>query len=252
MKYQIDSEVAELVGVNAAIIFENIAYWVRKNIANEVNIHDGNVWTYNSMRAYEELIPFLSHKQIRIAIDKLKENGLIVTGNYNKNKMDKTQWYALTPQGQRLAEIKLSNNIDAICPTTPTEAPFNTNGFAQKGKAIPKINQLENISLKKEKYKKEKKEKANEEIVSYLNAKAKTNFRASSNKTKSLINARLNEGFKLDDFKRVIDNKTEEWLNDPKMSVYLRPETLFSNKFEGYLNQKQGSTSTYGWEVETW
>ncbi len=60
----------------------------------------------------------------------------------------------------------------------------------------------------------------------------------SFSKTQGLIKARLNEGFTVDDFKTVIDKKTEEWINDPKMRNYLRPETLCSNKFEGYLNQK--------------
>ena len=52
-----------------------------------------------------------------------------------------------------------------------------------------------------------------------------------------MIKARINEGFTIDDFKKVIDIKTAEWKDDPKMSKYIRPETLFSNKFEGYLNQ---------------
>ena len=76
-------------------------------------------------------------------------------------------------------------------------------------------------------------------IISYLNKKAHTKYRPSSSKTKTLIKARLNEGFTEDDFKKVIDNKTEEWLNSD-MEKYLRPETLFGTKFESYLNQKSG------------
>jgi len=52
------------------------------------------------------------------------------------------------------------------------------------------------------------------------------------------IKARLNDGYSLDDFKKVIDIKTLKWKSDPKMSDYLRPETLFGNKFESYLNEK--------------
>ncbi len=75
------------------------------------------------------------------------------------------------------------------------------------------------------------------DIVEYLNLKAKTHYRDTSKKTKDLINARYNENFTIEDFKRVIDNKCEEWLNNNKMKVYLRPETLFGDKFESYLNQ---------------
>lgn len=75
------------------------------------------------------------------------------------------------------------------------------------------------------------------EIVNYLNDSTGKNFRPNSKATKKHISARLNEGYKLESFKKVIDIKTKEWLQDPKMSQYLRPETLFGNKFEGYLNQ---------------
>lgn len=75
------------------------------------------------------------------------------------------------------------------------------------------------------------------DIVEYLNKIAGTNYKHTTRKTRDLIKARINEGFTIDDFKKVIDIKTAEWKDDPKMSKYIRPETLFSNKFEGYLNQ---------------
>lgn len=75
------------------------------------------------------------------------------------------------------------------------------------------------------------------EIVDYLNSKIGTHYRPTSRKTQSLIKARMNEGFTVDDFKKVIDNKSTEWGKDSKMSKYLRPETLFGTKFESYLNQ---------------
>lgn len=75
-------------------------------------------------------------------------------------------------------------------------------------------------------------------IVEYLNQKAGTNYKASTKKTQTTIHARVTEGFTLDDFKTVIDKKCAEWLGDEKMERYLRPETLFGTKFEGYLNAK--------------
>lgn len=77
-------------------------------------------------------------------------------------------------------------------------------------------------------------------VIDYLNFKCNTKYKTSSAKTKSLIDARTNDKFTLEDFKKVIDIKSAEWLNDAKMEKFLRPETLFSNKFEGYLNQKGG------------
>lgn len=75
------------------------------------------------------------------------------------------------------------------------------------------------------------------EIVTYLNEKTGSNYRPNTPKTKQLIDARMKEGFTVDDFKTVIDKKSAMWKNDPKMSAYLRPETLFGPKFEGYLNE---------------
>lgn len=77
------------------------------------------------------------------------------------------------------------------------------------------------------------------EIIDYLNNKTNSNYKHTSKKTQDLIKARINEGFTIDDFKKVIDKKTMEWLRDGKMNVYLRPETLFGTKFEGYLNQPE-------------
>ena len=75
------------------------------------------------------------------------------------------------------------------------------------------------------------------DTVDYLNDKAGTQYKHSSKKTRSLIDARIKDGFQFKDFKTVINNKTKEWLNT-EMAKYLRPETLFGTKFESYLNQK--------------
>lgn len=75
------------------------------------------------------------------------------------------------------------------------------------------------------------------DIIDYLNMKSNSSYKYSTEKTKSLIKARINDGFTLEDFKKVIDNKADEWLGTD-FEKFLRPETLFSNKFEGYLNQK--------------
>ncbi|NJI82170.1 hypothetical protein GSQ54_17235 [Clostridioides difficile] len=74
-------------------------------------------------------------------------------------------------------------------------------------------------------------------IIDYLNEKANKSFKSTTKKTRDLINARLKEGFVEEDFYKVIDNKVHTWLEDAKMNVYLRPETIFGNKFESYLNE---------------
>ena len=76
-------------------------------------------------------------------------------------------------------------------------------------------------------------------IVSYLNEKTGKSFRDNTDGTKKNITGRLSEDFTVEDFKKVIDKKTSQWLSDPKFEKFLRPETLFCKKhFESYLNEK--------------
>ena len=101
-------------------------------------------------------------------------------------------------------------------------------------------------SIEKEKENKSKKDKTYspslpsvaEDIVSHLNSVTGSSYRSTTNKTRKLIAARLAEGFTADDFKAVISKKAKEWQNTD-MAQYLRPETLFGTKFEGYLNQPE-------------
>lgn len=82
------------------------------------------------------------------------------------------------------------------------------------------------------------------EIVNYLNTSLSSEFKHTSRNTVSHINARIKEGYSIDDFKKVIDIKVKDWSGDSKMKVFLRPDTLFGTKFESYLNQQKGSTAT--------
>ncbi|WP_437830541.1 conserved phage C-terminal domain-containing protein [Niallia taxi] len=102
--------------------------------------------------------------------------------------------------------------------------------------------EIEDINPTKEKKVKESKGNKDisvyQEILSYLNEKAGKNYSYKSAANKKLINGRMSEGRTVEDFKRVIDVKCEQWLKDEKMCEYLRPATLFSQKnFENYVNQ---------------
>lgn len=82
-------------------------------------------------------------------------------------------------------------------------------------------------------------------VIEYLNEKTGKKFKSSTQANKKVIDARVNEGYGLEDFKKVIDNKVIDWkdkviTNKDKSFIgnnFLRPQTLFSNKFESYLNE---------------
>ena len=222
-----DIHIAEKYGVNCAVILQNIWHWIRKNEANGMNFYDGNYWTYNSTKAFKDLFPYLSQKQIETALKKLRDEEILITGNYNAVKYDRTLWYAITEKGK------------SILLTGEMENTSKGNGFNTQGEPIPNINtDLKTTDNKPYKI-----------IVDYLNQKAGTAYRAKSKDTQKHINARLADGFTVDDFKTVIDKQCDKW-KGTEWEQYLRPATLFGSKFENYLNAKttkQADKKNDGW-----
>ena len=84
-----------------------------------------------------------------------------------------------------------------------------------------------------------------EEVVDHLNTTAKRRFNPESIQTRKMIVKKLEDGYTVEDMKTVIDIKTREWIGDPKFSKFLRPQTLFGDKFEAYLNESTGCDSEY-------
>ena len=123
-----DINVAEQYGVNCAILLQNIWHWVRKNEANGKHFHDGSYWTYNSTKAFSVLFPYLTNKQIRTALAKLVEEGILQVGNYNEMKYDRTTWYSVTEKGRSML---LEGQMDL---------PSGANGNSPQGEPIPDIN----------------------------------------------------------------------------------------------------------------
>lgn len=215
---------ATLIGLNEAIVLQQLHYWVEKS----KNEKDGLYWVYNTIKEWQEQFPFWSKNTIIRTFENLEKQGLVKTGIFNKNKSDRTKWYTIDYEQL----IKMGNSFTQ---NGKMDYPNWVNGsFTQNEKMVNQRipqNTTENTADISIPYL---------EIVDYLNAKAGTSYRHTSKKTQQLIRARWNEGFRLDDFKIVIDKKVAEWFNDPKMNKYLRPETLFGTKFESYLNQKGG------------
>ena len=126
-KHILDVGVAQLVGTNAALILENIAYWCEHNAANNSNLHDGHYWTYNSTKAFGELFPYMTINVIRASLKKLKDNGLILTGNYNKSAYDRTMWYTLTEKAETMLDVNVhSDEAPSPAPTTEQDPWGNT------------------------------------------------------------------------------------------------------------------------------
>lgn len=128
VKHHFSVSVAVEVGVNAAVVLENIAFWVRANRKAGRHKHDDKHWTYGSTRHFAELFDYLSEKQVRGALDKLITCGYVETGNFNRSAYDRTRWFTLTEKGERATQERQS------------EKPTKAKGAAGNGRPIPDKN----------------------------------------------------------------------------------------------------------------
>jgi len=89
-------DVAEKLGVDAAIMINNFYFWIKKNKANNRNLRAGSYWTYNSVEAFCELFPYWTKGQIRRILTNLIKKNILKKDKHNINKFDSTLWYAFT------------------------------------------------------------------------------------------------------------------------------------------------------------
>ncbi|MGN0378521.1 MAG: hypothetical protein ACI4EU_02925 [Butyrivibrio sp.] len=87
--------VAQDVGINAAVIFNNIVFWVEQNYANDRNCVNGKYWTYNTIKAFQTMFPEMTANQINYALQKLESKGYIESAFLNKDARDRTKWYTV-------------------------------------------------------------------------------------------------------------------------------------------------------------
>ena len=196
-------------------------------------------------------------KALQSGLQELEEHGYLKRVNrHSKNgSFDGLDWILddtgkLNRQAQNSVNGKMSTNPPKNCQNTPDVKS------AQRETRPAQNLPLRNNNNKNYQYKeisntrnngsaKAEPKSIHKDVIDYLNEKIGARYKASSAINKRLIDARVKEGYKLDDFKQVIDNKVASWANDTKMSKYLRPQTLFGTKFESYLNERAPSVPAH-------
>lgn len=216
----------KLESSDKALILQQIHYWLNRSN----NIRDGFRWIYNSAAKWHEQFPWLSEKTIQRYLKDLEKRGLLITGNYNKAKFDRTKWYRIDYD----ALDNLGSALGLTVPTIGTErpngmgltVPTNTNRLPETTTETTKDNSAANAAP----------EFPWQSVIDYLNEKTGKHFKH-TNTNKGLVMARQHDGFSAEDMRKVIDHQCKLWLNNKDMAQYLRPSTLFrASKFEGYLN----------------
>ncbi|HJG95082.1 MAG TPA: conserved phage C-terminal domain-containing protein [Enterococcus faecalis] len=196
----------------------------------------GNVKTIKRMiGASDDDLKLLIAKQFLIPF----ETGIVVIRDWKIHNYIQKDRYTETFYQQEKAQLETVENkqyqkMDTECiqnvSSLDTQVRLGKDRLGKERDIQSSSDELDDIPYK--------------EIIDYLNEKTGSQFRNNTKKTQTLIKARFAEGFNLDDFKKVIDTKAAEWLNDSKMSKFLRPETIFGTKFESYLNQKSINNRT--------
>jgi len=135
VKMNFDINIAQELDVNCAIILSNIQYWVYKNATNQKHFYEDRYWTYNSAAAYAEQFKWLTTKQIRTAINRLLDAGLLLDANHNASGWDRTKWYALTDKSapQELAICIDSEKGKCILPNGNIDVTNREHRCSQTG-----------------------------------------------------------------------------------------------------------------------
>src|SRR5699024_3214430 len=244
---RINPALAKEIGLNESLILLQIEFWI--SISN--NEREGKRWTYQSVRDMQEKsFSFWSISTINRAVNKLIDEGYIIEGNFNKMKYDKTRWFALNFETLNELESISINGDDTGVFHNDTRSNHNDTRSIQNDTTIPEI--TTEITTEKNHSPAKAERIPYKEIIDYLNEQTGRKYSHKANKNQDLIKARWNEGFRLEDFKQVIDNKVVDAKNPNHLfkEAYLRPATLFSNKFDGYLNEtnRQEVVSKSDWE----
>lgn len=214
MEHSFDINIAKGYGIEEAILLKNIYGWIMKNKANNKHFYNNRYWTYNSARAFAELFPYMSARSISRKLTELQSKGIIMIDNFNDNKYDRTQWYALTDKG-----LELFNGVIVQEKEEPKEKEFDTN----------KINTV--IELYKQ------------------TCKSFNELKTLSNKRKTAISARL-KSYTLDDFKTVFTNaedsdflkgnNNKNWKAD---FDWMMKDDNFAKILEGNYNKNKAKAS---------
>ena len=205
-----------------AFTLEEYEIWkqLNKHCNYETNVTG---YTVNQLVVNSDKRLNLTTQKVRTILKKFEKEGyieLLTSGSKGKESTLKIT----------IKQQLFNNNV-----TNKTEQLQQIEGDKQQ----QSNNNVTTLSKKKEKY-----NNIYSLVIDYLNKKASTNYRASTKNTQSFINARVKEGYAVEDFKKVIDSKSREWLGTD-FEKYLRPATLFGTKFENYLNEanKKGPTA---------
>lgn len=228
---------AKEIGLNEAILLQQIHFWMSKR----KNVIDGVSWVYNTYDGWVNQFPFWSKSTIRRTINSLEKKNLLITGNFNKLKIDNTKWYTINYEELKRVSRRCVQNEQTEC-SKWADAPV------QNEQAItidyPKTNNIEDIYIS--------------EIFEFWNSKGIIKHRKMNQQMKSHINARLKE-YSVDELKKailnystVLNNDEYYWTHKWSLQDFMKPNnvTRFVDEAEPLKNFKKSKNNGPGFIKE--
>ena len=225
--HQFDTEIAKEFGIEESIILQNMLFWTEKNKANQRHFYEGRYWTYNSVRAFSELFPYMTDAKIRRSLKRLEEAGMIITGRFNKVNYDRTLWYSLTEK----AFVKMNSSI---CQNEQMDLSDSTNGFVQNDKPIPDSNPDAKPDTKTHIPTPAEKREDERFLIFYQNYPKKTN-KTDARKT---FNKLIKSGVSLDSILSKLTIYKKQIEKDQTDIKYIKNPQRFLNCLEDFEEEK--------------
>lgn len=219
-------EIACKIGLLEAILLEEIARQIQKNISNDKYFFDGTYWTYNSVKAFLEIFPYVSEKKIRNALKNLENKGVLAVGNYNEDQSDRTLWYTIADGVKTLEPLNL-----LILPKGQMQLSKRAN--EQTSHSLAKIEQVND----------KKADKQAEELFEkiwkiYPNKKGK----GSVSKSKKLQLLKIGE----EQLTRAIERYVKDWKKESDWRKPQNGSTFFNSGYVDYLDENYKESETDG------
>ena len=242
MEHSFDTKFAEEHGVEAAILFKNIHFWILKNRANRKHYYDGKYWTYNTVNAWHELFPYMTKDVIRRRLDYLIDKGILIKGFFNKDPRDRTRWLTIgfysfmdlaagTNENVSSAKSSIEHSDSKLTDSKHPSGDGHDNGLFSEKESDVSHDIIDHLNQTRKKY----------------GIGGKTQW--TKERTK-MIRARIKaSGATTADIKAMIEHIASQW-KGTKFEKFVRIQTLFGDKFQDYMEQV-GEQPKKGWMEQT-
>ncbi|BAK10831.1 conserved phage C-terminal domain-containing protein [Pantoea ananatis] len=245
----VSPELASRIGLNEAIVLQQICYWLEDTTSGVE--YDGKRWVYNTIDEWTNQFPFWSSDTVKRALTSLKKRDLIFVEQLKKTQHDRTNYYSinhanplLTDEGtlhssknanctDRVGQSALidqgnmPSSIRANCPRLTENTTENTTEIT--GKDSCRVSAKPDSDSSEDAFR----------VLEHLNRASGLRFQKSKSSL-GPIRGRLAEDFTADELILTVDYTIAKWMQDSRMSEYVRPETIFRpGKFPAYLGSAQ-------------